>query len=230
MISSIKNFVLKEIVLTVIDIQSLIHLKQLHNQYLPWTGYSIRPTAMRYILNDIIFNDRNIIVECGAGVSTIYVASLLKQLGNKEKKLYSIDHDKNWLTILQRDLDKNSLSEYVTLIHAPLEHSEYCLNDNLLWYSKSNIESALDDNKIDLLFVDGPPANNKGLELSRYPAYPCFKDRLSDKSLVILDDATRKGEETIAKKWSEISGLTFTRSILSGNIYTGLSGDSYNVL
>ena len=230
MFTSLINSFLKDIVLPVKDIRSMNHLNQLHSSYLPWTGASIRPTAMRYILNDIMINNRDTIVECGAGLSTVYIASLFKQNAGSDKHVFSIDHDENWISILQNEIDQNGLSEYVTLMHAPLEHCEECLNDNLKWYSNNNIESALGNNKIDLLFVDGPPANKKGLELSRYPAYPFFKDRLSDNHLIILDDADRKGEETTAQKWSDISGYKFKRSILNGNIYTGLKGDSYNVL
>lgn len=230
MFTSIINSVLKDIILPINDIRSMNHLNLLHSSYLPWTGASISPTAMRYILNDIMINDRNIIVECGAGLSTVYIASLLKQIGRSEKHVFSIDHDENWISILQNELDQNGLSEFATLIHAPLEHCDECLNDDLHWYSKSDIESILKDEKIDLLFVDGPPANKKGIEQSRYPAYPCLKDNLSDNYLVVLDDAHRKGEETIAKKWSEMSGLKFKRSILNGSIFTALKGNSYNVL
>jgi predicted O-methyltransferase YrrM len=230
MFSTIKNFILKDIILAVKDIRSMSHLNQLYNQYLPWTGATVRPTAMRYILNDIMINDRDIIVECGAGLSSVYIASLLKQLENKDKKLYSIDHDENWLSILQRELDQNSLSEYATLIHAPLTPCREYINDQLEWYDTSRIQELLPDSRVDLLFVDGPPANKKGLELSRYPALPCLKNKLSDNFLVILDDADRKGEETIASKWGEEFGIHFRRSILSGNIYIGVKGDSYNVL
>lgn len=230
MFTTIKNFILKDIVLPINDIRSMNHLNQLYDGYLPWTGASIRPTAMRYILNDIMINDRNIIVECGAGISTIYIASLLKQIGDPKKKIYTIDHDENWLSILQRELDQHSLSEYATLIHASLTNSDACLNKKAKWYDTIKIEEHIPESVIDLLFVDGPPANKKGLELSRYPALPYFKNKLSDHSLIVLDDADRKGEEQIALRWAKEENLKFKRSILSGNIYIGLKGDSYNVL
>ncbi|MEX2600737.1 MAG: class I SAM-dependent methyltransferase [Balneolaceae bacterium] len=177
-----------------------------------------------------MINDRDTIVECGAGISSIYIGALLNQIGNDKKKLYTIDHDENWLSILQRELDQNSLSEYVTLIHAPLKHCKECAASNLKWYDTTVIQEQIFDVNIDLLFVDGPVANKKELELARYPALPVLKDKLSDEFLVLLHDAHRKGETRIASKWSDELGIKFRKSILNGDIYIGLKGSSYNVL
>ena len=201
MFSKIKDAFLKDVILPVKDIRSMIHLDQLYKGYLPWSGASVSPTALRYILNDIMINDRRTIVECGAGISTIYIASLLKQIGDNRKKVYSIDHDDNWLSILQNELESHSLSEYVTLIHAPLRHCDFCLSKNLKWYDTTVVDDCITDKKIDLLFVDGPPANKSGIEKSRFPALPFFKDKLMQDYLIVLDDADRKGENLIAKKW-----------------------------
>lgn len=230
MFTAIKDFVLKDIVLEVKNLRSINHLNQLHDSYLPWSGASIQPTALVFLLNDIMINNRKIMVECGAGISTIYVAALMKQLGDKSRKLYSIDHDKNWLSILEKELESQSLKNQVKLIHAPLKHSSYCLNEDYTWYDTEVLDEVAPKKDIDLLFIDGPPANKKGIEKSRYPALPYFRDKLSENFLVILDDATRKGEAFIANKWSTENNLSFKKSILEGNIFIGRKGSSYNVL
>ncbi|PWN07244.1 class I SAM-dependent methyltransferase [Rhodohalobacter mucosus] len=230
MFTAVKDFVLKDIVLEFKDMKCLHGLKDLHHSYIPWSGASIRPTALVYILNDIMINGRKTMVECGAGISTIYVAALLKQIGETDRMLYSIDHDNNWLSIIKKQLQDNDLEGFVKQIHAPLVHSDYCQDNTQTWYDPDIIRSAVGGRTIDLLFVDGPPANKKGFEESRYPALPFFKENLAENKTVLLDDADRKGEAKIAEKWAQELGLPFKKSILSGNMYICRHGDSYNVM
>jgi predicted O-methyltransferase YrrM len=230
MFTAVKDFILKDIVLEFKDMKCLHSLKDLHNSYLPWSGASIRPTAMVYILNDIMINGRKVIVECGAGISTIYIAALLKQIGEKDRVLYSIDHDGNWLSIIKKQLEEQDLTRYVKQIHAPLVHSDYCADASQTWYDPDKIKNVIGTEKIDLLFVDGPPANKKGFEEARYPALPFFSNNLSDEVTILLDDADRKGEAAIAGKWSQETGCAFKKSILSGNVFIHKKGFSYNVM
>lgn len=230
MLTSIKDFVLKDIVLEFKDMKCLHGLKDLHDSYLPWSGASIRPTALVYIFNDVMINGRKAIVECGAGISTVYIASLLKQIGETDRMLYSIDHDENWLSIIRKQLEDNDLEGFVKLIHAPLVHSDYCQDETQTWYDPEKIRSVIGNETIDLLFVDGPPANKKGFEESRYPALPFFKENLAENMTVLLDDADRKGEAKIAEKWAREFGLPFKKSILSGNVFICKEGFYYNVM
>jgi len=230
MFSGIKDFILKDVILEFKDLKCLQHLNKLYDNYLPWSGATIRPTALVYILNEIMINNSKVIVECGSGISTIYIAALLKQLNQKERKLYSIDHDGKWLSVLNNELIRKGLSDYVKLIHAPLTHCSECLNDNQTWYDTDVIRKNIEKEKIDLLIVDGPPANKKEIEYSRYPALPFFKSNFSNSISILLDDADRKGEQYIAKKWGSEIGETFKKSILKGNLLICKKGNSYNVM
>lgn len=229
MINTIKTFVLRDIVLEIKDIRSLALLRDVYTGYVPWTGASIHPTALTYILNDITIHRRKHIVECGSGISTLYVASLLKQL-KSGAVFQSIDHDKNWITILKDQLAENGLSDYVQFIHAPLSRCRQSLNESCLWYDTDKIEEAITGRSIDLLFIDGPPANKKNLELSRYPAVPIFSSHLAENNTVILDDASRKSERSIVKMWKKEYGIDFKEEILKGDISIGSTGNQYNVL
>lgn len=229
MFRSIKNLLQKDIILEFKDIKSLIQLNQLHQSYLPWSGASIRPTALVYLLNDIIINEKNTIAECGSGLSTIYIASLFKQLGIKDKHIYSIDHDAGWLKIIESELKKHKLDEYAHLVHAPLCASDITYKSDLEWYDTAILDRDMPENSIDLLFVDGPPAKIKGQEWARYPALPYFWDRLSDNFSIVVDDADRKGETLIIKKWQQQFQLDFEQCILKGNIYIGGKNNAYTI-
>jgi predicted O-methyltransferase YrrM len=59
---------------------------------MPWPGSAIAPSALRTILNEIEINSRNIIVEFGCGISTLYIAKVLK---NTEGHITTIENDAN---------------------------------------------------------------------------------------------------------------------------------------
>lgn len=230
MFRNIQNFILKDIVLEVKNIRSLQLLKNIFPGYLPWTGASIQPTALLYLLNDITIHQRKHIVECGCGISTIYICGLIKQMG-LDVTFNSIDHDENWISILRQILKSNQLDEYVNLIHAPLKPCSECLYQDGNWYDMDKLQSLLKDSPpIDLLFIDGPPAKLSNLKHCRYPAVPVFHSNIDSNYSIILDDISRKGERDIVKEWEKKFKLEFKNKILSGNISIAQSGNSYNVL
>lgn len=229
MLNSLKKLVLKDLVLEVKDIRSLELLKNIHAEYLPWTGASIHPTALLYMLNDITIHQRKHIVECGSGISTIYIASLI-QNSNRDIKFQSIDHDEHWISIMRDHLEKHDLQDQVELIHAPLIHSKHCKDTSYEWYDTSVLDKQISEAPIDLLFIDGPPAKKRSCDLSRYPALSYFRSRLDEEYIVILDDSCRKGEKKISKLWEKEFGLTFKQEILKGDILISKKGGPYTVL
>lgn len=215
--------------LEVKDIRSLHLLRNIYPDYVPWTGAAIHPTALVYLLNDIIIHDRNFIVECGSGISTIFIASVLKDQ-NKKGCFYSIDHDEDWIQIVKKYLKARDLLEYVTFVHAPLSTCNIGWENTSLWYDTTVLEEKIGSGPIDLLIVDGPPANEPGKKYSRYPAIPYFYKNLSDKYHIIVDDACRDAEIKIVKKWAKDYGLNFKSEIMKGDIWVCNEGAIYNVL
>lgn len=229
MIQAIKRFILKDLLLEVKDIRSLNYLRMVHNGYIPWSGASIHPTALTYILNDIIIHKRKHYLECGSGVSTIYIAAIAK-LFNPNLIIHSIDHDLNWINLLKKHLELYGLSEFVHFIHAPLNDTDLAYEQSLKWYDMDIITKELSDQPpIDLLFVDGPVANKKHLKHSRYPAVPFFFDRLDDTYKIVIDDGSRNGEIDIMKRWNKDLGLNFKLEIMNGDISIASKGNEYNV-
>ena len=69
------------------DIYALSQLHPLSSSYAVWSSSSIRPSAMIQILNEIIVGNRSIVVEFGSGLTTVYIAKVLKQFGGHLLKL-----------------------------------------------------------------------------------------------------------------------------------------------
>jgi len=192
------------------DILATNYLAPLSTSYLPWGGYAMRPVALMQVLNDILINHRSLILECGGGISTFYIARLLKDRGGH---LYTIEHDRKWLDFLEDSLQKEGIDHLVTLIYAPLTSTDLSL-ENTSWYDIESINQALSkDQKIDFLLVDGPLAYNEELKYSRYPALPYFLPQLAENFTIVIDDVNRSGEQEIVKRWQKILNLDFTMKV-----------------
>lgn len=83
------------------DLLTLQKLKGISTGYLPWIEASISPSAVEMILNEIITNDRKVILECGIGVSTIILARFLQNWGGL---LLSIEDNTEWIETVENFL------------------------------------------------------------------------------------------------------------------------------
>jgi predicted O-methyltransferase YrrM len=170
-------------------------LATLPGSFLPWTSFAMRPEAILAILTDIEINERKALVECGSGNSTVYSARLLRVRG--EGHLTSIDNDPDWAALTRRLLEREGLSEWATVVDAPLVNG---------WYDKTKIPAIAD---VDLLVVDGPPAFRADIRRAREEALDHFAGQMTLNSTVILDDARRKGEQIVMEQWTDRHGRKF---------------------
>ncbi|WP_228060077.1 class I SAM-dependent methyltransferase [Plectonema radiosum] len=205
------------------DQLAMEYLRPLHDLYIPWSESAIRPSGMVKILNEILIYKRRCIVECGGGVSTIFIAKMLKMKGGH---LYTIENDKEWSIILKQQIDELGLTEYVTLINAPLAKSDLSIGD-LLWYDQEIIRNQIDNLDIDFLIVDGPLAYLKEIQYSRYPAVPFFRSYFAKDYSIALDDINRFGEREIIKKWKTLTGIQFDRFFIDGGIAIGRTNKTF---
>ena len=129
-----------------------------------------------------------LVVELGSGVSTLIASKA------GARKIVSIDNSEEFggKTV---SLLKDHKIRGVEVRIAPLQ--PYV--NGSTWYDTSKIK---DLKKIDLLIIDGPPGS-KNPE-ARYPALAEFKDRLSAKSIIIIDDVHREGERKLAEDFVKV--------------------------
>ena len=200
---------------TLADLLAMNYLTPLAGNYLPWSGYAMRPSGLVKILNQILIRQHLTIVECGGGISTLYISRLFAQNG-WQGHLYCIENNRDWLDFLAARLDNEGLKNYVTLIDAPLKPCDFAI-DQTPWYDVEAIRHALPPSQtIDCLLVDGPPAYRPEIQYSRFPAVPFFKNQLATGSTILLDDINREGEQAILKRWQDLLNATFDTS--EGNV------------
>lgn len=160
---------------------------------LPPTGsFAVRPGTLAALVTTLLRSKPGVVVECGSGSSTVWLAAALRYLGKGH--VYALEHEPRYGAQTQYYLDGNDVASFATVVPAPLEEIE---PGGQTWYSRSSVESLPES--IDLLFVDGPP---KAVgEHARAPALAEFASRLSPGSLVLLDDMQRADEQEIVSRW-----------------------------
>jgi len=172
--------------------------------YLPFTPFSLNPYTIIHILNDILLNDRKQIIEFGSGLSTIIIAQFIKT-NNLKTKILSIDNNKDWQSIIYKEVEKYDCGKNLVLLHADIdknEDKEFMIQNNEFWYNNDVIKSAIDKiENIDLVVVDGPSTGTS--TYARYPAYLSVKRKLASSYCIFLDDTRRKAEREIIEKWND---------------------------
>jgi predicted O-methyltransferase YrrM len=160
------------------------------------------PAGLAAVCADVAGWHRARIVECGAGFSTLVLARLLHTRGGR---LVSLEHDQTWATRVQSNLAAAGLTEIAQIAIAPLE--PHPLARDGLQYAQRALRSL--PPSIDLLLVDGPPAFEPEIELSRYPALPALAGRLAPDATVVLDDIDRRRELQTLEAWERDHGFHF---------------------
>jgi hypothetical protein len=192
--------------------------------YLPYNGGALRPFNISLLLNDIIINNRKIIVEFGSGISTILISRLIKR-NNLDCQLISIESNTDWQKQLSDILKKEGVNENTEIHYAPLKEVVTPFGKGH-WYDYD--DTVFDSKKIDLVIIDGPPANLDELKHSRYLALPKVFQFLSEKYMIYLDDTNRAGEKEVIAKWESDFNIKFIHQGSNYSIYT--SHDSFGTI
>lgn len=158
------------------------------------SGWAIEPVALEHILHMVCRDRPSLIVECGSGVSTIWLAIVAKRYGGR---VIALEHQRKYADQTRLDLTAHGLASIAEVRDAPLENMDVA-GKSFKWYSAAAWDSLRD---IDLLLVDGPPKATG--PQARYPALPLLSSRLSAQACIVIDDVHRKEEREILSLWNE---------------------------
>ncbi len=165
--------------------------------YLPFSSGAMRASALVHLCNLVVHRRPATLVECGSGVSTVVLARLLAERGTG--RLTALEHDPAWAQEVEQSLAREGLGELARVVRAPLEQG---------WYAAAGVAEL--PSAIDLLVVDGPPADTPALAEARHPALGVLAARLGPGSIVVLDDAGRPGEQAVLARWEAETAWRFT--------------------
>lgn len=172
---------------------------------LEFTPWSVEPAALESVLGWVAAG-RESVLECGSGLTTLLIARLLRERGSG--RVIALEHLPGVAEKVRAAIDAEGLGEQATVTDAPLGPHPLA-EPGCAWYAQAAVEQL--PRELDLLFVDGPPAGEAGLERSRYPALPALASHLAPGALVVLDDADRPGEAWVLDRWEHERAISFDR-------------------
>jgi predicted O-methyltransferase YrrM len=159
-------------------------------------GWAASPDLLLVLVDLIITERPSLVVECGSGASTLWLALAMRRFG-VDGRIIALDHDPVFGDKTRDFLARHGVDDLVEVRDAPLE--SFSLDDETYsWYARR----AWDDLKgIDLLFVDGPPAATG--HQARYPALPLLSGSLSPVATVVLDDLVVPDMQKVLQLWGD---------------------------
>ena len=185
------------------QLAALLQMQNLIRPRLPlpsMRGGAASPDLLLALYREIVINRPSLVVECGAGVSTIWIGYILEQLG--KGKLISIEHDPTWAERVGKWVQQHQLNQTIEIVKSELK--EVLVKDQVMrWYDLDPILHHL-DHPIDFLFIDGPVGVSD--PKARFPAIPLLQPYLSVSCIIMLDDACRFGEQQAVFAWEKDLG------------------------
>jgi predicted O-methyltransferase YrrM len=173
-----------------------------------FSGWSMSLNGLVLLSHEIRLRKRKTIIEFGSGASSIVMARSVQKYNSGGGKIISVENQPYYCNDLNNFVRKNGLHEIIKFIYAPLGPCPYLLKNK--WYAQRALNAFIDrQNKFDMVVIDGPPAWNDRIKLSRYGAIHFIIDRLANDYSIFLDDAKRSGEKEIMELWKARFKITF---------------------
>jgi len=181
------------------QIESLLAINRILDGKLtlpPTRRWAASPDFILRVIRHIEVEAPAAIVECSTGTSTVAIAASLRVFG-RGGHVYALENHPEFADATRRELQIRGLSNFATVITAPLSERTYDGFDHgFHWYDFDPDDLPAE---IDLLVIDGPFGGVN--EHARYPAGPELFPRLTKAGHVFLDDASRDDERELPKMW-----------------------------
>jgi predicted O-methyltransferase YrrM len=157
-------------------------------------GWAASPDLLLALVDLVITGRPSLIVECGSGASTLWLALALRRFGI-DGRIIALDHDPVFSGRTRDFLARHDVLDLAEVRDAPLE--SFSLDgETYSWYARTAWEDLAG---IDLLFVDGPPAATG--HQARYPALPLLNKSLSPVATIVLDDLIVPDMREVLPRW-----------------------------
>lgn len=161
----------------------------------PHHGFEVTGELAAYLFRQVRRHRPHLIFELGSGSSTVLLAASAR--ANGFGRVISIEHNHEHRLRTEQFLKQTDLTDWVELIEVGLVEQKFG-SLRLNWYDLAPVLRDLRE-KIDFLFVDGPPG--KLQPLSRYPALPVLMPHLAPDAHILVDDGLRDNEAKMIDLW-----------------------------
>lgn len=155
---------------------------------------ALNPTGLLQLCALVESLQPKLVLELGSGTSSVWLGYALERY---QGRLITIDHHPAFAAETRARLRRHGLADIAEVRDAPLKPVTVA-GQSYQWYDPATFA---DLTGIDLLVVDGPPADSG--PHARLPAFPTLEGRLSSHATVVLDDVSRQDEQDIVRRWIE---------------------------
>jgi predicted O-methyltransferase YrrM len=128
------------------------------------------------------------ILECGSGLSTLVLGLAAKR---NRQRVWSLEDDPFWASVVRAALTRFDIRN-VEVCESPLRNY-----GDFEWYDPPKQRLATE---YSLVICDGPQGTTPG---GRYGLLPVLGSHLRTGCVILLDDATRAGEQQVLARWQD---------------------------
>jgi len=159
-------------------------------------GWAASPDFLLTVVDLVLEHRPALVVDVGSGLSTVFEALACRKAG--AGRVVAFDHDEEFGSATADLVRRQGLADLAQVRYAPLTAQRTAGRD-VCWYDGAAFEG-LDE--IDLVVVDGPPGTTG--PMARFPALPMLWERLSQRAVIIVDDADRDDERAVVAEWTSL--------------------------
>lgn len=157
-------------------------------------GLTPAPDVIALVTAELLQNSPSLVVECGSGISTLWLALAIRQHG-LASRIVCLEHDEVNAEKTVRLLKQNGV-EHIVEVRCVRLVQQVLEEHKTDWYDLSVLTGIAD---IGLLFVAGP-SESIG-PMARYPAVPLMRELLAPTASIVLDVAARPADRESAVRW-----------------------------
>lgn len=162
--------------------------------------WALEMDTIHFIWRDLMVHRPNVIIECGAGVSSLILgtyAKISRPTSTEPPLVYTLEQDIDIKRLIEKRLLENSLERQVEIFYAPTtDEGKYILD-------MGAFREKLGDKKADWILIDGPA----GPVGCRFWTLPLLSQFCLSGARWFLDDAFRDGEIEVLRSWQQFPGI-----------------------
>lgn len=180
--------------------------------------WSLEVNALHQVYQEIIKFDRPVILELGSGKSSILLTYFLREF-SQNGILHSIEHDQEFLSLIEKFISKNDCQKYWNAHDVPLVKTTI-QEKSILTYSMQDLGNVLQKANPDIVIIDGPPVSlsldSKEKNTFARSMLHHALEKLQRKPILFIDDANRPGEMLLIENLKKIGYTASTYKSAKG--------------
>lgn len=162
--------------------------------------WALDRSVIQFLWDQLLFDRPKVIIECGAGISSLILAKYAQLYGQFSKEslfIFSFEQDLHTKKKIESRLKKSGLGDYVQITHTPIsDQGRYKIDS-------TKLNEQIGGKKADWLLIDGP----SGPAGCRIWTIPILAQFCRSGAIWFLDDAFRNGELQVLRQWMHWPGV-----------------------